>query len=75
MEIDIRKKGNMEKIIEFAERIKKVHKKLKKVQEKIKQQVDRERKKAEEYFAIYSSGSDITNFYIIYLYIKLVVTL
>jgi len=79
MEIDIRRNGKIEKVMEFAERMKKVHEEaetaLKKTQEEIKQQVNRERKKAEKYFIAHSNGSDTTNFYIIYLYIKLVVIL
>jgi len=51
-EEDIRKKGKVEKMMEFMERMKKVQEKagvaLRKAQEKIKQQVDRGRKEAEE---------------------------
>ena len=50
--IEIRKKGKMEKTIEFAERMKRVQEKagvvLKKAQKEMKQQTDRERKEAEE---------------------------
>ena len=49
MEIDIRKKGKVEKAMEFAERMKKVQEEagaiLRKVQEEMKQQANRERKK------------------------------
>ena len=49
--INIRRKGKMEKVTEFAERMKKVHEEagaaLKKVQEEMKRQADRERKEAE----------------------------
>ena len=41
MEADIRKKGKVEKVMEFVERIKKVQKDM-------KRQVDRGRKKSEE---------------------------
>ena len=48
--VDLRKKGKMEKAIEFAERIRKIQKKagaaLKRVQEEIKWQVNKEWKKA-----------------------------
>ena len=48
MKIDIRRKGKIEKAMEFAERIKKMQEEagavLKKAQEEIKQQADRERK-------------------------------
>ena len=48
MEIDIRQKEKMEKVMEFAEQMKKVQEKakvvLRKVQEKMKQQADSERK-------------------------------
>ena len=48
---DIRKKGKLEKAMEFVERIKKVQEEaevaLKKAQEDIKRQADRERKKSE----------------------------
>ena len=50
---DIRKKGKVEKAMEFVERIKKVHEEagavLKKVQENMKRQADRERKKTEDW--------------------------
>ena len=53
MGVDIRRKGKMEKVTEFAERMKKVQEEagaaLKRVQKEIKQQVDRERKKTEEW--------------------------
>ena len=46
---DIRKKGKVERAIEFAERMKKVQKEvgttLRKIQEEIKQQADKERLK------------------------------
>jgi len=49
--IDIRRKGKIEKVMEFAERIKKVQEEvgavLKKIQKKMKQQADKERKEAE----------------------------
>ena len=49
--IDIRRKRKVEKITEFAERIKKVQKEagvaLRKAQKKMKQQVDRRRKEVE----------------------------
>jgi len=49
---DIRKKGKIESIIEFVERIKKVHKEvgaaLKKMQEKMKRYADQNRKETEE---------------------------
>ena len=41
MEVDIRKKRKVEKVMEFVERIKKM-------QEDMKRQVDRRRKKSEE---------------------------
>ena len=48
---DIRKKGKLEKAMEFVERMKKVQEEaevaLKKAQEDIKRQADRERKKSE----------------------------
>ena len=48
MGIDIRRKGKIEKTMEFAERIKKMQEKvraaLKRVQEEMKQQANRERK-------------------------------
>ena len=48
MEGDIRKKGKVERVAEFVERMKKVHEKagaaLKKVQEDMKRQADRGRK-------------------------------
>ena len=50
---DIRKKGKVEKITEFVERIKKIHKEvratLKKVQEDMKKQIDKGRKESEEW--------------------------
>ena len=49
---DIRKKGKVEKAMEFVERIKKIHEEagavLKKAQEDMKRQVDRERKETED---------------------------
>jgi len=51
--VDIRKKGKVEKVTEFAERMKKVQEEaevaLRKVQEEMKQQADRERKEVEEW--------------------------
>jgi len=53
IEDDIRKKGKVEKAMEFVERIKKVHEEagaaLKKVQEDMKRQADRRRKKTEDW--------------------------
>ena len=53
MERDIRKKGKVEKTMEFAERMKKVHKKveaaLKKTQEDMKIQIDKSRKESEDW--------------------------
>ena len=50
---DIRKKGKIEKAMEFVEKIKKIHEKagatLKKVQEDIKRQVDRGRKESKDW--------------------------
>ena len=47
MRVDIRRKGKVEKVTEFVERMRRVQKKteaaLRKVQDKMKQQVDRER--------------------------------
>ena len=52
IEIDLRRKGKMEKATEFVERMRKVQEEaevaLKRVQEEIKRQLDRGRKKAEE---------------------------
>ena len=49
---DIRRKGKVEKAIEFAERMKKIQEKagaaVRKAQEGIKQQADRRRKEVEE---------------------------
>ena len=49
---DIRKRGKVEKVTEFVERMKKVYEKagaaLKKAQEDIKRQADKERKKAKD---------------------------
>jgi len=49
---NIRKKGKVEKVTEFVERMKKVYKKtrvaLKKVQEDMKRQADRGRKKSKD---------------------------
>jgi len=50
MGIDLRRKGKMEKVTEFAERIRKVQEAraaLVRAQEEIKRQADRGRKKAE----------------------------
>ena len=51
MRVDLRRKGKMEKAIEFVERMRKVQEKvgaaLKKVQEEMKKQVNRGRKEAE----------------------------
>ena len=53
MEVDLRRKGKIEKTIKFAERIRKVQEKteaaLAKVQEEMKRQADKGRKKAEEW--------------------------
>jgi len=50
--VDIRKKGKVEKVTEFAERMKKVQEEvgvaLRKMQEEMKQQADRGRKEVEE---------------------------
>ena len=50
MGIDIRRKGKIEKVTEFAKRIKKMQEEaeaaLKRAQKKIKQQADKERKEA-----------------------------
>jgi len=50
---DIRKRGKVEKAIEFVERMKKVHKEagavLKKAQEDMKKQADRGRKETEDW--------------------------
>ena len=50
---DIRKKGKVESVTEFVERIKKVHKEagivLKKVQKDMKRQADKERKEIENW--------------------------
>ena len=50
---DIRKKEKVEKVMEFVERMKKVHKEaetvLKKAQEDMKRQADRERKENEDW--------------------------
>ena len=52
MRADIRKKGKVEKAMEFAERMKKMQKEagaaLRKAQEEMKQQADRGRKEVEE---------------------------
>ena len=46
--VDLRRKGKIEKVMEFTERIRRVQKEvetaLKKTQEKIKKQADKERK-------------------------------
>ena len=51
MKLDIRRKGKMEKAMEFVERMKKVQEKaeavLKRAQEEMKQQADRERREVE----------------------------
>ena len=51
MGVDLRRKGKIEKAIEFAERMRKIQKEtgaaLKRVQEEMKWQADRERKEAE----------------------------
>jgi len=51
MEVDLRRKGKMEKVTEFAKKMRRVQKEagmaLKKAQEEMKRQVDRERKKVE----------------------------
>ena len=51
--VHIKRKEKVERVMKFAERIKKVQKEtrkvLRKVQEEIKQQVDKERKKVEEW--------------------------
>ena len=51
IEVDLRRKGKMEKVTEFVERMRKMQKEtgavLKKAQEEMKRQADRERKKAE----------------------------
>ena len=53
MKTDIRRKGKVEKVMKFAERIKKVQEEvgvvLRKAQEEIKQQVDRRRKEVEKW--------------------------
>ena len=53
MEGDIRKKGKVEKVTEFVERMKKVHEEvgaaLKKMQEDMKRQADRERKETKDW--------------------------
>ena len=52
MGVDLKRKGKIEKVTEFAERMRKVQKEAKavltKVQEEIKRQADRRRKEAEE---------------------------
>ena len=52
MEVDIRKKKKIEKITEFAKRIKKIQEKvvaiLRKAQEEIKRQADREQREIEK---------------------------
>ena len=49
---DIRKRGKVEKVVEFVERIKRIHEEvgaaLKKLQEDMKRQADRERKETED---------------------------
>ena len=53
IKVDIRRIGKIEKATDFAKRMKKVQKEarvvLKKVQKEMKQQVDRRRKKVEEW--------------------------
>ena len=53
IEVDLRRKEKMEKVMEFAERMRKVQKEvgavLKKVQEEMKRQADKRRKKAKEW--------------------------
>ena len=52
MEVDLRRKGKVEKAIEFSERMRKVQEtgvSLMRVQEEIKKQADRERRKAENW--------------------------
>ena len=53
MGADIRKKGKVEKIIEFVEKMKKIQEEagivFKKVQEEIKRQVDKKRKQVKEW--------------------------
>ena len=53
MEGDIRKKGKVERVAEFVERMKKVHEEagavLKKVQEDMKRQADQGRKEIEDW--------------------------
>ena len=53
MEGNIRKKGKVESVMEFVERMKKVHKKaevaLKKIQEEMKRYADRSRKETEKW--------------------------
>jgi len=50
--VDLRKKGKIEKAMEFVEKMRKIQEKaevvLIKVQDKMKRQVDRRRKKVEE---------------------------
>ena len=52
MKVDLRRKGKIEKAMEFVKRIRKIQKEakatLKKAQKEIKRQVDRERKEAEK---------------------------
>ena len=53
MEGDIKKKGKVEKVIEFVKRIRKVHEEaevaLKKMQEDMKRQADKRRKEAKDW--------------------------
>jgi len=52
MEVDLRRKGKVEKAMEFAERMRKVQEtgvSLMRVQEEIKRQADRERREAENW--------------------------
>ena len=53
MRVDIRKRGKVEKMTEFVERMKKIQEEvevtLRKAQKKIKQQADKERKEAEKW--------------------------
>jgi len=53
MEIDLRRKGKMEKAMEFVKRMRRIQEEveavLKRAQEEIKRQVDKERKEAKEW--------------------------
>jgi len=52
MKVDLRKKGKMEKVMEFVKKMRKVQEKvgaaLKKMQKEMKRQVDRSRKEVKE---------------------------